>query len=48
MLHCETLDSVLDCASGDNGKALWRSAEPPASSLLDLWFSGLSDSRAGP
>lgn len=38
MLHRETLDSVLDCASGDNGKALWRSAEPPASSLLDVWF----------
>lgn len=37
-LHSETLDSVLDCASGDKGKALWRSAEPPASSLLDVWF----------
>lgn len=38
MLHCETLDSVLDCASGDNGKVLWRNAEPPASSLFHVWF----------
>lgn len=39
-LHCEILDSVLDCASGDNGKALWRRAEPPASSLSmsGFWF----------
>lgn len=37
-LHRETLDSVLDCASGDNGKALWRSAEPPASSRFHVWF----------
>lgn len=37
-LHCEILDSVLGCASGDNRKVLWRSEETHANSLFDVWF----------